>query len=306
VRAKQILIALSIVNALALVACDMIFDEDEDEQLMASFQYYTGDELTQHLDLLPGEGASATINCDRMVEFGLINYTEMSKVELVREVDGEETVCELLLPEGGIKYGTADWPARSTTYTLKAHTLDGVVEFGPFEVTVEEVGEVVIVNGEHMGDQGYDGSGYGCFFQSRHVGWGGGDTTAGWPSFMAEGNPRLLDWAVVTEGGTLQVISPDLIQQMTHDFERLAMDCGFLTTTFEAYSGDLDPELAQLSLAEVEALPDPPAGATSIALSDDLRFVYLTEAGKKGLVKIVNLQTEASGSSFDVYASIAK
>jgi len=128
----------------------------------------------------------------------------------------------------------------------------------------------VVGDNVSMGDQGFDGSGYGCFLQTCHVGWGGGLTNPNWYSAIAEGLPRLLDFATVATSGALKAISPDL------------------------------------TLAEVNALPDPPAAATSITLVTGLRFVYKTGEGKQRLVKVFNVVSSAGASRFDLFFTAGK
>ena len=92
-------------------------------------------------------------------------------------------------------------------------------------------------------------------------------------------------------------MSPSLINANA-TYPRLKNDCGFQTTAFAAYTGALDPETSPLTLAELAALADPPASATSIVPTVGLKFVYKTSDGKKGLVKVKTVAATAVGLSF--------
>jgi hypothetical protein len=295
-----------------LTACDAIldsiFDEGDDEGgRVVTLQWYEGDELMRIENVPPGQAESLTVKNDRSVELVLVDNQGVEKVELDRDMTTRSTTCEMMDDEGAVKTSVPDFPATTTTYTLRSTVEGELLEYGPFEVTVEPANEVVTGNGVFMSGTGPGSSAGGPFFQTRHAGWGAGRSVPNWSDFLAEGAPRVLDFATVTEGGVLQAISPDMIQDTTdYVFEALANDCGFMGTTFAEYTGTLDPEVAHLTLEEVQALPDPPAGATSITLSEDLLFVYLTEEGNKGLVKVVDVMEDTDGTTLRLWFSSSK
>ncbi|MFH1807689.1 MAG: hypothetical protein ABIJ09_03010 [Pseudomonadota bacterium] len=300
-------LALALTFGLVSTACDLreLFgDDDDDEALVVNVTHYVGEDGIQLLGVLPGEAKEFTTACDRLIEFSVNNGLGATKIELVRTFGGVETVCEILDADGAVRSTFHDWPASSTIYNIRVEMPDGTVEFGPFDVTVEAKDEVVVGYDVNMGTQAPDGTCPHCFFTSR--GWGGGWVVPNYASFQAQYMPRLIDFATVMESGQLKAISPDQIQQTETTFQELAHDCGYTTTTFAAYTGSLDPETADLTLAEVNALPDPPATTTSINLSSDFMFVYLTGEGKKGLVKVKNVVESNGAAGFGLTYSVGR
>ncbi len=217
-----------------------------------------------------------------------------TKFELKRVINGVETTCEMKEADGAPMTGRTiyDWAATSTQYTMVLTAGEATKTFGPYDITVQSADRVV-TGGATLNDQSGDQIGTGgAFFQSRTVDiGGGGHTGANFNTTLAQHQPRLLDFAILTAGGVLKAMSPSLIQE-THTFDRLKNDCGFQLTTFAAYTGALDPEnMPTPTLAEINGLPDPPAGATSIAIAQGTKFVYRTGEGKKGLVHVKTLMT---------------
>lgn len=275
-----------------LGACSKKSDDDL-SSLSLLVAYFEGD---ARLDV----ASAATMTSDRSIEFTLSDQiSSIDTVELTRVIGGTTITCAMNDDDEQVLFGFSDWPASDTDYTVTARAGAESRAFGPYDITVVAPGEVV--NGEvSMGDQAYDISGYGPFFQSRHVAWGGGWTYANWTSILAEDLPRLLDFATLVVGGQLTAVSPDDI--LTHyQPARLVNDCGYLTTTFVEYTGALDPEAADLTLADVQGLPDPPATATSLPIAEGTRFVYRTAEGKKGLIKLVNLMDTGAGIYFGLH-----
>jgi hypothetical protein len=285
-------ILLLLAPLVLLAGCSKKSDDDLGE-LSLLVDYFDGDALV-------AVASSATMTSDRSIQFTLSNQSSaIDTVELTRVVGGTSITCAMNDDDEQVLFGFADWPASDTDYTVTARAGAQSRSFGPYDITVVAPGEVV--NGEvTMGDQDYDINGYGPFFQSRHVEWGGGWTYANWTSILAEDLPRILDFATLVVGGQLTAVSPDDI--LTHyQPARLVNDCGYLTTTFVEYTGALDPEAGDLTLADVQGLPDPPATATSLPIAEGTRFVYRTAEGKKGLIKLVNLMDTGAGIYFGLH-----
>lgn len=267
-------------------------DSLSDIEIIAS--YYEGDNYTVL------QTTSATIRSNRDISFGISNYTEdITKVEVIRTTGGETVTCELTTNEGGVRYNYSDWPAADTDYTIMVYAGSESVSFGPFTISVVSADQSI--NGDvAMSDQDNDGNGYGSFFQSRHVGWGGGWTYANWRSLFADENPRILDFAILSQSGQLMAVSPDDVASI-HVFDLLSNDCGYMSTLFEVYTGPFDPETNAPSLAEIEALPEPTS--TTINISEETRFIYQTQDGKKGLIKVKDIVDTGSSIRFRTHYS---
>lgn len=281
---------------LSLASCDDDDDEDPFEDLSVIFSYYEGD------NFITASSNEITLASNRHIEFGFQEYSDedFSTVEMTRTIDGVSTTCDMKDDDGNTMWALRDWPAQKTEYTLTVYSTDGESkDFGPYTVNVDAVGAVVKGNCP-MSDQYIDAPTRGMFFQSRHIGWGGG--SAGNPNYytvLAEGYPRLLDFATLSVGGELKAISPDDILS-THSFDRLVNDCGFLSTKFEEYTGDIQPwMLEDVDLATIQALPSP--AQTELTLSDSIRFVYETSDGKKGLIQVVEILEESGGMTCGVF-----
>ena len=270
-------------------------------KLTALVRYYQAGNDTP-LEL--GENSATTVS-NRDVSFGLSNYTpSITRVTLTRLVGGVSTTCDVVNAggKGTVAYRGSDWPASDTTYTLTAHSAAGTREFGPWQFAVQPA-NALVTGSVHMGDQGVDANGYGPFFQSRHVGWGGGWVDANGYSQLVDGSSRLVDFATLKVGAQLRVVSPDDIQSL-HTFDRLVDDCWWQKTRFELYTGSADPETAPPTLDQLDALPDPTQ--SSLAVADGTRFVYRTGEGKKGLVKLKYFSVTNGNTYFDAIYAVAQ
>jgi hypothetical protein len=289
-----------------MAGCEILEDmfnkeDDPEDRPYINVSYYVGDELVQMLEIEPGETREFETHCDRLVDFS-VNAVGGTKIELIKDVGGEVSTCEMLDKDGNMRRGFQEWPAEDTIYTVKAYAEDGVSEYGPFDVTVLARDEVVsgsVVLGTQGGS---DGSCANCFLQTR--GWGGGWVKPNYATFQAQYYPSILDLAGVIDGSDMKVISPHMIPDTEITFVELQYDCGYTTTTFAEYTGSLDPEMEHLTLDEINALPDPPSDAYSITLSDGLRFVYRTAAGKKGLVSVAEVVTNDQGTYANITYSV--
>lgn len=282
-----------VIAAYGLSSCNTDGDGGLDDiEVIAS--YYEGDDYTVL------QTTSATIRSNRDISFNVSNYTEdVTKVEVTRTTGGQTVTCELTTNEGGVRYNYSDWPAADTDYTITVYAGAESVSFGPFDITVQSANQKI--DGDvAMSDQNNDGNGYGSFFQSRHVGWGGGWNYANWRSLFADENPRILDFAILSQSGQLMAVSPDDVAAI-HTFDLLANDCGYMTTLFDVYTGAFDPETNEPSLAEIEALPTPTSATINVA--EDVRFVYQTQDGKKGLIKIKEVVDTGSSIRFRTHYS---
>jgi hypothetical protein len=281
---------LTVFSALLLAtSCGLFGGNSKDplEKMTARVDLYVTNTPTTYPTEMTGTSGSTWSN--RPVQFTFQGGSdEITKFELKRLVNGVETVCEMKNVDGNPMVNTnlRDWAAASTQYTLVITADTFTKTFGPYDITVQSA-ERVVTFGATLTDQTNDQiTTGGAFFQTRTVDIGGGGYTgANFNSTLAQYQPRLLDFALLTTGGALKIVSPSLIHASA-TIERLKNDCGFQTTTFAAYTGSLDPQTAPLTLAEVAALADPPASATSIAPTAGLKFVYKTSDGKKGLIKV--------------------
>lgn len=253
-------------------------------------------------------GTSAESWSNRPVTIALQNYTEaITKIELKRVSGSLEANCELKDEDGKplIYAAITDWAGISTQYTvtLTADTKDGsfTKTFGPYDVTVNPAN--LVVSGSHgFNDQTSDGVSVasGEFFSTKAVDIGfGGYNGPNLSSYSVRHSPRYFNFAFLTENNALQAVSPDLVNSV-YTFNYLKNDCGFFTTTFAVYTGPLDPETAPLTLAEVRALPDPPAGATKLVLTAGMKFVYRTGEGFKGLLKVKAVGLQGNTRTTDI------
>ncbi len=235
-----------------------------------------------------------------------LNKTDslVTKVEVTRVSNGQTTTCAMLDEQGAVFAQVNDWAGATTEYTFTVTGTTTSKTFGPVLITVQSAARVV--TGSHdFGDQTNDAiTSGGSFFQSRSVDIGtGGYSGPNFNTTLAHNGPRLIDFEVVSVGMTpLKAISPSDIKA-NHDFPLLTHDCGYQTTTFAAYTGPLDPKAAPLTVAEVEALPSPPASGTSMPLTLGLKFVYQTSDGKKGLVRVDTLVTGTTMNAGLVFSS---
>lgn len=299
------LLSFGLLSLPLLAGCDALLaelDDDDDDplaELALIANYYEGD------DFFTVEGDAATMKSDRNLSFGFDGANDqISKVEVTADSDAKSMTCEPTDNDGNVSLGFVDWPGSSTDYTVTVHAGDQSRTFGPLAIAVEAPGEVVS-GSVSMGDQGNDGNGYGPFFQSRRVGWGGGWNYANFDSVKLDGVPRLIDFALLTIDGQLTAVSPDLIlDHYSNDF--IANECGFQTTSFAAYDGALDPTVAELTLDEVQGLPDPEVTATTLSVDEGARFVYRTSDGKKGLIKVEGIQDNDSGKQLTTAYSSAQ
>lgn len=271
-------------------------EEDPLEQVTVTVTYVVGDNSQENT-------GTASVKSDRFINANFNNTTDkISKIEASAKTNNVTKVCDIKDKDGKMRLSFKDWPASTCEYNFNVYDTEGKMKtFGPYTFNVTAPDEVVS-GSVHMGDQANDGSGRGSFFQSRQVGWGGGLTNANFYSAVAVTNPRLIDFAVSTLAGQLKAYSPDEIQA-TGLYPILKYDCNYFKTTFADYAGPLDPETAPLTLAELRALPDPAATATSIILTEGKIFTYKTGEGKRGLIKVRYIATLGSGKSLDVYYS---
>jgi hypothetical protein len=256
-------------------------------------RWYEGDTL----NTLPDGETAVTMKSNRDFYLNAGDSNDLTKVEVTRTIGGVATTCTLTNDDGSLSTADVDWPGSNTDYTVTLSTEASSKTFGPFTVTVQAP-SVVVTGSESISDQGVNNDDAPCFFQTRHLGWGTTANNATWQGYLVRSNgARIVDFAALTVGGAFKVVSPDKIQS-TFNFPKMARMCGWLTTTFEVYTGPLDPALnPKPTLAEVQALPNPPATATSLDLSANQKFVYRTSDGKKGLIKVVGaINTDASGS----------
>lgn len=244
-------------------------------------------------------GTSGTTKSNRPITFGFDNSSDaITKLEVTRKINGVSTTCALLDEAGKVRFSLSDWPALTTEYSIKASTApDGGVNertFGPYAVTVEPAGNTVGGEASLYGSSvDSSGGGGGAFFQTRSYAIGfGGYTGPNFNSDLLKSNPRLADFGLLFTASTseLKVISPSATPE-SFMYPKLVNECGYQTTTFAPYTGTLNPKLAQLTLEEVAALPEPPATGTSLVLEVGISFVYRTSDGKKGLVRVDTLQT---------------
>jgi hypothetical protein len=280
--------------SLVLTSCEKE-PEDPFAGLEAILTYYEGD------NFMTASGTSITLKSNRGLEFGFQEYSgdDHVKVELTRTINGTSSTCDMLDDEGNTLWQIIDWPGTSTDYTLTVHAADGTTkDFGPYNVTVESAG--VAVSGScGLSDQFIDSPTRGSFFESRHIGWGGGSSgNANYYSVLAQTYARLLDFGIATEGGALKAVSPDNYRAI-HSFERLVNDCGYQSTKFAAYSGSLDPSTGDVTLEQILALDAPTE--SDIVLSEGIIFVYQTSDGKKGLIKVEGIAPEGDGTTCGIY-----
>lgn len=246
---------------------------------------------------------TANMKSDRFMNANFGNTSDkITKIEVTSKTNNVTKTCELKDRDGKMPLSFKDWPASNCEYNFTIYDTDGNTKgFGPYTFNVSAPDEVV-TGDVHMGDQANDGSGYGSFFQSRHVNWGGGLTNANFYSDVIVTTPRLIDFAISTFSAQLKAYSPDEIQS-TGYYPILKYDCNFFKTTFADYTGTLDPETAPLTIAELRALPDPVATATSIVLTEGKIFTYKTGEGKRGLIKVRYISNSGTGKICTVYYS---
>jgi hypothetical protein len=287
---------------LAFLSCGGSNSKDPLKDLESIVQLYLTNTPTSIPTTL--EGTSGTGWSNRPVTFFFQNYKEtITRFEMIRVINGVSTSCDMNDTAGTpmVNRNLMDWAAASTQYTLNiTATADNKTytkTFGPIDITVQSA-ERVVTGGATLSTSDSITSG-GAFFQTRTYDIGsGGYTGPNFNSTLAAQQPRLLDFAGIPSGGAMRLVSPSLINPTASTFDRMKNDCGFQTTTFAAYTGALDPETAPLTLAEVAALADPPAAATTIAPVVDLKFVYRTSDGKKGLVKVKTVTATSVGFAF--------
>lgn len=294
---KTIVILTSLaLGAAALHSCKKKEKEKPLDKVDVTVTYVDGDNSLEN-------SSTASMKSDRFINANFNNTTDkITKIEVSSKTNNVTKVCELKDKDGKMPLSFRDWPASTCEYNFTVYDSEGNTKaFGPYTFNVSAPNEVVS-GSVHMGDQGFDGSGYGSFFQSRHVGWGGGLTNANFYSGVIVGLPRLIDFATSTFSGQLKAYSPDEIQASGY-YQTLKYDCNFFKTTFADYTGTLDPEMAAVSMADLRALPDPPATATSVILTEGKIFTYKTGEGKRGLCKVKNITTQSGGKTMDMYYS---
>lgn len=262
-------------------------DKTSTSNIEIGIRYWDGD------NQIKVSGNAFTIKSNRHFEVGFQEYSSdnFKTLEVTKEINGVSSVCTMITEEGEPRTGFSDWPATTTIYTIKVSSETDSKTFGPYTCTVESA-NTIVRGSASMGDQFTDYTTRGgALFQSRHVGWGGGYTAASYSSVYAEGTPRLIDFINVSQGQELKAVSPDLAVTM-YNWPNINNDCGFLTTTFEAYTGSLST--SNITLAEIEALTIN-STATSIVLKENEKFVYRTSDGKKGLIEVGTIVPEGGG-----------
>jgi hypothetical protein len=278
---------------------DAAKDKEKEEPLdkvTLTVSYTEGDNSHENI-------STANLKSDRPMSAIFGNTSDkISKIEVSTKTNNVTKVCEIKDKDGKLRANYYDWPASTCEYNFTVYDTDGKTKaFGPYVFNVSAPDEVVS-GSVHMGDQANDGSGYGSFFQSRHVGWGGGLTNANFYSAVVVNYPRLVDFAVSSFSGQLKAYSPDEIQA-TGYYPTLKYECNYFKTTFAEYTGTLDPEMGALTTAQLRALPDPSATTTSLVLTEGKIFTYKTGEGKRGLLKIKNISNSGSGKIFTIYYS---
>lgn len=280
-----------------LPSCNTSDDDDALANLGIEIHYYDGDTQMFLTEL------ATTIKSNRSITFNIQEFDrdDFTKVEVTRTTGGQTITCENTNDDGEIYPLYVDWPAADTEYTLTVYAGSESKSFGPYDITVEAPGSMIHGN-VAMGDQGYDNSnGYGPFFQSRRVGWGGGWNYANWRSQFANGHPRVLDFAILSTAGQLRTVSPDDILA-NGTWPLLENDCGFMTTKFALYTGGIDPQNDDPSEAELLALPAPTLSTVNV--DEGTRFYYETADGKRGLIKIRDITTTATGIRFKTHYAV--
>lgn len=251
------------------------------------------------------EPATFTTFSNRPITLSLNNIDgQLTRVEIVRTINGVSTTCVGLNKNDGVIPGVNDWAGTTTEYTLVATHEDGDTRsFGPFTINVTSADRLVHASHSFQDQSGDVITSGGSFLQTRGTQIGfGGYSGINFNTTLIEGDARLADLVVVTQNSVLKAVSPDEAQAIGN-WPSLKNECGWQKTRFAAYTGALDPQgtaTQPMTSAEVTSLPDPPASASSINLTAGLKFVYRTSDGKKGLVKVET--ANSSGATLAVSA----